>query len=142
MIDSHGSLIERTKTKRIRLLPIVPEIAEILKPTSLGQFVFRRRDGIPYTKRVHEEIWKKANREAHEKYGTPLVSMYPGTKHSFGMQRLNSGFTMDEVKAVLGHQDKSSTERYAKYLTESLSNVIRRKLAPYGADMVQKAVSD
>ena len=142
VIDSHGSLIERTKTKRIRVLPIVPEIEEILKPTSLGQFVFTRPNGMPYTKRVHEEIWKKANREAHEKYGTPLVSMYPGTKHSFGMQRLNSGFTMDEVKAVLGHKDKSSTERYAKYLTESLSNVIRGKVAPYGANVVQKAVSD
>ncbi len=140
VIDSKGMLRERTKTKRIRILPIIPEIEDCLKPREISKFVFSKK-GLPYVKRTHEKIWHTANFRAHEKYGIPIVSMYPGTKHSFGMQRLNAGYSKDVLQAIFGHTDKRSTERYAKYLTESFSSVMSGKVIPYGANMVQEGIS-
>jgi integrase len=137
VLDSHGVLREKTKTKRIRVLPIIPEIEECLKPREVSKFVFTKK-GLPYIKRTHEKIWHSANLKAHKVYGVPIVSMYPGTKHSFGMQRLNQGFSKDLLQTVFGHTDKKTTERYAKYLTETLSEVMSGKIIPYGANVVQK----
>ena len=50
-------------------------------------------------------------------------------KHSFATQRVNEGYSLDEIKAVLGHADIRSTERYGKYQTEKLANVMRGKKA-------------
>lgn len=141
VIDSRGILRERTKTKRIRILPIISEIEDSLKPREISKFVFSKK-GLPYVKRTHEKIWKTAIAKAHEKYGVPIVSMYAGTKHSFGMQRLNAGFSKDKLQAIFGHTDKKSTEKYAKYLAESLSSVMSGKVIPYGANVVQEAISD
>lgn len=140
VIDSQGILRERTKTKRIRILPIIPEIEDCLKPREISKFVFSKK-GLPYVKRTHEKIWLTANVKAHEKYGIPIISMYPGTKHSFGMQRLNAGFSKDILQAIFGHTDKRSTEKYAKYLTESFSSVMSGKVIPYGAKVVQEGIS-
>jgi len=91
------------------------------------------------------KIWHMANLKAHEKYGVPIVSMYPGTKHSFGMQRLNDGrANKDQLQAIFGHTDKKSVERYAKYLTESLSPAMRAKIIqlPSDAKVTQKDTND
>ena len=141
VIDSHGVLRERTKTKKIRVLPIIPEIEDCLKPRELSRFVFTKK-GMSYIKRTHEKIWHMANMKAHESYSIPMVSMYPGTKHSFGMQRLNAGFSKDVLQAIFGHSDKKSTEKYAKYLTESLSSAMSGKVIPYGAKVVQENISN
>jgi integrase len=127
VLNSSGSLKTNTKTRRAKPLPIVPEIDDALKPRDASKFQFTR-NGDPYSKRTHETIWKIANRKAHEKYGTPLVPMYSGTKHSFGCQRLNAGFSLDEIRAVMGHTDTKTTERYAEYLTSSLRSVMSGKV--------------
>ena len=141
VIDSKGLLRERTKTKRVKVLPIVPEIEDALKPREVSKFVFTKK-GLPYVKRTHEKIWHTANLKAHEECGIPMVSMYPGTKHSFGMNRLNEGYSKDLLQAVFGHTDKKSTEKYAKYITKNLSGVMSGKVKPlHGANMVQEDVS-
>jgi integrase len=142
VIDSHGVLRERTKTKRIRVLPIIPEIEDCLKPRELSKFVFSKK-GLPYVKRTHEKIWYTANLKAHKAHEIPMVSMYPGTKHSFGMQRLNAGFPKDVLQAIFGHVDKKSTEKYAKYLAESLSSAMSGKVIslPCDADVTQEGVN-
>lgn len=127
VLDSYGVLRERTKTRRMRVLPIVLEIEDCLKPREVSKFVFSK-NGLPYVKRTHEKIWHTANLKAHETYGVPMVSMYPGTKHSFGMQRLNAGFSKDVLQAIFGHTDKKSTEKYAKYLAQSLSSAMSGKV--------------
>jgi site-specific recombinase XerD len=60
-----------------------------------------------------------------EKYGAPKINLYNGLKHSFGCQRLNAGFSLDEVKTVMGHTDLRTTGKYGKYATDKLSPVIR-----------------
>jgi integrase len=135
--DSHGCLIDQTKTKKIRALPIIPEIEWCLKPKVVSRFVFTR-NGEPYCKRTHENIWRSAIKKAHKKYGVPIVSMYQGTKHSFGMQRLNAGFSSDLLQAVFGHADKKSTDRYAKYLTETMAMALRGCAKVVQADFQNK----
>lgn len=141
VLDSYGVLRERTKTKKVRVLPIIPEIEDCLKPREASKFVFSK-NGLPYIKRTHEKIWHTANLKAREAYGVPMVSMYPGTKHSFGMQRLNAGFSKDMLQTIFGHTDKKSTEKYAKYLTESLSPAMRGKVIemPHKEEEVKTSV--
>lgn len=118
VLDSRGNLIFRTKTKRVRVLPIIPEIEDSLKPREASKFAFTQ-NGEPYRKRVLERIWNNACEKAGIK-----INLYNGLKHSFGMTRLNQGFTLDEIKAVMGHTSPSTTAKYARYLTENLSPVM------------------
>jgi integrase len=127
-VYGNTGLKTNTKTKSVRPLSIIPEIEEALKPRDATRFVFTI-NGHPYSRRTHEKIWVTANRKANEMYGTPVVTMYQGTKHSFGCQRLNQGFNKDEIRAVMGHTDSKTTERYAKYMTSTLENVMRGKVA-------------
>ena len=130
VLDSRGTLIENTKTRKIKPLPIIEEIEGALKPYEVSKFVFTR-NGLPYTKRMLERVWNKASAAANEKYQTPIVPMYQVLKHSFGCQRLNAGFSLDEIKEVMGHTSTKTTERYAKYLTGKLSPVMRGKVIHY-----------
>ncbi len=125
VLNEHGDLIDRTKTKKVRVIPIIPEIERCLK--SLSLFVFTK-NGQPYKKRNHERIWHNAVMKAHEAYKTPIVSMYQGTKHSLGMNRLKEGFGKDVLQALFGHRDRKSVDHYAKYLAENLSEVMRGKV--------------
>jgi site-specific recombinase XerD len=76
-----------------------------------------------------ERIWNKACEKAEIK-----INLYNGLKHSFGCQRLNQGFSIDQIQAVMGHTSPKTTERYAKYITENLSPVMRGKFI----DMTQQ----
>lgn len=126
-----------TKTKQARPLEIIPEIADAVRPRDATPFVFTIHNH-PYSRRTHEKTWNTANLRAHEKHGTPVVSLYPGTKHSFGHQRLDEGFLKEEVQAVMGHSSSKTTDLYAKYMTHKLANVMRGKVAMG----LQEVVSD
>jgi site-specific recombinase XerD len=84
-----------------------------------------------------ERVWAKANRQANAEHGTPMINLYNGLKHSFGCQRLNQGFSLDEVRAVMGHADLRTTGKYAKYATEKLSSVMRGKIKDLGKTLAK-----
>jgi integrase len=125
-LGTKGDLRDHTKTHHAKVLPIVPEITNCLKPRELGRFVFTHR-GRPYSYNLLFKIWKRANQQAAEEKGTPLIPMYSGLKHSLGVQRLNQGFSLSEVGGLMGHQNSKTTRRYAEYLTESLAKVMSGK---------------
>ena len=130
-----------TKTKIAKPLPIIPELMEIIKPEDLSPLVFthKTRAGlVPYRRQYLEGIWNEANRLANQKYGTPLINLYNGLKHSFGVQRLNQGFSIEQIKEVFGHVDVRSTQRYTKFLTQKLINVMRGKIVDLSAKRVQE----
>ena len=66
----------------------------------------------------------KANTKATQKYQTPKINLYNGLRHSLASQRLNEGFSIGEVKKLLGHTDVRTTEKYASHLTETLADVM------------------
>lgn len=43
------------------------------------------------------------------------VKMYEGTKHTSATEALRGGRRMEEIQKALGHKDRRSTERYAKF---------------------------
>ncbi len=119
-----------TKNKQEKMFPFIPELEDGLMKAKddPSQFVFHM-NGRPYTTRRLEKIWDRANKVATEKYGTPRVNLYNGLKHSYGCQRLNEGYSYDEIAAVMGISPQMVRERYAKYQTKKLVNVMRGKRA-------------
>lgn len=115
-----NELREKTKTKRLRILPIVNEIKDSIKPREVTPFVFSYR-GKPYRHYKLSEIWAKANRAAHDKYGTKIINLYCGLKHSFGVSRLNMGYDLSMIAQIMGHTNTQTTKRYAEYLVENLA---------------------
>lgn len=124
VIGEKGQLKESTKTKLARPLPVIPELFDVMKPREVTPFIFSHH-GRHYTVQRLYKIWQYANRKAQEKHGTPIVNLYNGLKHSFGCQRLNQGFSLGEIQAVMGHRDARTTKRYSDYLTEKLTNVMK-----------------
>jgi hypothetical protein len=47
------------------------------------------------------------------------------TRHSWACQRLNAGFSSDQISTVLGKTSTQMTKRYAEYAVEKLGSVIR-----------------
>ena len=138
-MGAKGHLKNNTKTKIAKPLPIIPEIEWTLHPKVISKFVFTR-NGHSYSKWMLQKAWFKASTKANKKYSTPHLPLYQGVKHSFGCQRLNSGFSIHQVQSVMGHTSSRTTERYAKYSIDSLSKVMRGNVQPMFNSLSEKQV--
>lgn len=116
-----GSVLqETTKTKRVRFLPIVEAIEDVLRGLrGLGGFVFRNRSGRPYQADL-SKIWN----EARDRVGAPAVNLYQGTRHSLGVQKLSEGHSLDVLRDIFGHTTTKTTRRYAEADMTSKRRVI------------------
>ena len=114
-----------TKTRQVKPLPIIPEIEDILKMGAKESPLIFTIDGRPYTLRRLEKIWHRANSLVNKKYKTKIINLYNGLKHSFGMQRLDDGYNLDELKKVYGHSNIATTQGYADYRTGRLVDIMR-----------------
>ena len=121
VLGTHGNIKPTTKTKRARILPIIPEIRWIFLNSEDSTFVFTK-NARPYSNKILSGVWKRATKEAGIE-----INLYNGVRHSFGCQRLNSGYGLDEIKAIMGHTNVKTTERYAQYELKSLEDIIRGK---------------
>jgi len=137
-------LKDTTKTKMARPLPLIPELLEVVKPLmgKPSDFVFLTKAGNPYTTTRLERIWRVASRKANKKYGTKIVNLYNGLKHSFGVQRLDEGFNLDEIKEVMGHADSQTTRRYAEYSNRRRGKVMRGASQEFHSGYNQKKSND
>ena len=125
-IDKSGNLKERTKTKRVRVLPIVPELAWIFETEPRATFEFERDGGKCYTSKAISRIWERASKKANKAYGVQILNAYNSLRHSWASQRLNEGFPLEEISAVLGHSSFEMTRKvYAQYRPERLMSVIK-----------------
>lgn len=124
VLGATGNLKPYTKTKRVKVLPIVPELMWVFESGNGSQFMFAKQwrgQWRPYTNRMLNLIWNRANKAS----GVQKVNLYNSMRHSFGMQRLNEGYSLDEVRAVMGHTTPKTTERYAQYQLKSLQGIIQ-----------------
>jgi integrase len=126
---SGNVLREVTKTKRIRTIPLSPEVSEMLllrAHTLLPEaFVFTWK-GKPYVKDALYRIWIKACTAAK----VEGVHLYGGTRHSFASQAVNRGISLWKVGKFLGHAKTQTTERYAHARVMDLTEVITRQDPP------------
>ncbi|MCA9469590.1 MAG: tyrosine-type recombinase/integrase [Nitrospira sp.] len=78
------------------------------------------------------KVWQRLRAEA----GIPHVRLHD-LRHQFASALVNSGRTLYEVQAILGHSDSTVTQRYAHLSTRTLQDAansasvaMRGKLAP------------
>lgn len=142
-----GVIKENTKTKKVKVFAITPEIMEAIKPRHLGRFVFmhfdqRHKKLKPYSRSMLWRIWTKANKEAHDKYGVPIINPYNAFRHSFGCQRLAEGVPLKGVQQMFGHSSIKTTMRYAEYDIEKIREWMRPKLVRVGQDKKAEGAND
>lgn len=117
----------RTKTGRIRILPLHPEVREaLLQIPGREGYVFQFRNK-PFNRKLVDKTWRRAALAA----GFEGVTCYQGTRHSAASQAINSGCDLKTIKDFLGHADLRTTNRYAHLLTGTLAKVWDR---PQGAE--------
>lgn len=112
-------LAGNSKSKRMRSVPLNDSALAILhQRETQGTFehVFiNRQTGLPYTD-IHK-VWDRLRRKAE----LPHVRIHD-LRHQYASFLVNSGRTLYEVQAILGHSDPSVTQRYAHLSTRSLQD--------------------
>ena len=121
-LQRNGEIRATTKTRLIRILPIVEETRWIFESVNGSDFVFSKK-GRPYTNQMLNLIWNRANQLS----GVQKINLYNGVRHSFAMQRLNGGCPIEGIRVILGHTTSKMTNRYAQYTLESLQDIISGK---------------
>lgn len=107
-----------SKSRSIRSIPLNQSAIQILE--SLGtkgkyDHVFISNRSKPYTT-IHR-VWNRLRRDAN----LPFLRLHD-LRHNYASYLINSGRTLYEVQAILGHSDPSVTQRYAHLSTRSLQD--------------------
>lgn len=127
-LSHKGEVKPTTKTRRTRVLPVPEKLLWVFDENgSDSKFMFTRNHR-PYSNKMLNATWNKANKSANEKYGTPIINLRNATRHSWACQKLDDGFPMHMVKTVLGHSDSRTTERYGQYSTQALEDIIEGEI--------------
>ena len=123
---SDNTLNEKTKTGQVRRYQKTKYIIGILEsiPFSLSPFVFVRKDGLPYTNKNLNTIWRNACKKADIK-----IKLQNALRHSLGCQLLDQGEDLDLVRQTLGHTKSEMTRRYAKRSNNVITNALDKRRA-------------
>jgi integrase len=118
-----------SKSKRIRAVPLNDSALGVLDQLDAEEgFVFKnRRTGKPY-KNIHKS-WCRIK----EKAGLPHLRLHD-LRHNFASMLVNSGRTLYETQAILGHSNPIVTQRYAHLSTKTLQDA-----ANSASDMIKAA---
>lgn len=121
VMSRDGEFKTYTKTRRVRPYPILSEIDWVFDRDG-SNFVFTKHRK-PYTSKILYDIW----RQARKKVDVPRVSLYQATKHTFGWNRINEGFSMEDVSLLMGHASSKMTRRYAGQTLKRMTEILRGK---------------
>ena len=126
----NNRLRENPKEGKWRTISLLDETKEILRalPPSLTGFIFVNRWGRPYSQSYLNDTWN----EACSKAGYRYIPLYHGSRHSLGTKLANEGFGREIIATVLGHSNTKTTEKYARYASDSLKPFYERKKAKKG----------
>jgi integrase len=122
---SDNILMNRTKTKRVRTIPLDEPTHKLLsniKKTTLAGLFFRVKGSFYNLDRV-SKIWRKAVKRA----GLPHIKLKNGTRHSFICQKLNEGESIKLVGEYVGHSAVEMTEVYSSVNVEALRVLLKGK---------------
>jgi integrase len=116
-----------TKSKRPRVIPLDPALAEILARRQRARrldcpFVFHR-NGRPLTKSL-PAAWGQARVAA----GMPTILLHD-LRRSAIRNMLNAGVQQEVIMRITGHQDPGVFRRYAIVNTEDLREAGRKRIA-------------
>lgn len=108
-----------SKSGKVRAIPLNDSALEIIGQLStMGEFehlFVNRQTGKPYTTIM--KVWSRLRAKA----GLPFLRIHD-LRHMYASFLVNSGRTLYEVQACLGHSDPKVTQRYAHLSTKSLQD--------------------
>lgn len=109
-----------SKSKRVRSVPLnetsIEVILEQLENTKGYDYLFiNHQTGKPYTTIM--KVWDRLRNKA----GCSHIKAHT-LRHSFASFLVNSGRTLYEVQAILGHSQSAVTERYSHLSTKTLQD--------------------
>lgn len=108
-----------SKSKKVRSVPLNDSALGVLDQLDTeGKFdhlFINRKKGKPYVT-IHK-VWERLRTDA----GLPHMRIHD-LRHQYASFLVNSGRTLYEVQAVLGHSDPTVTQRYAHLSTKSLQD--------------------
>jgi len=94
-------LLRRTKTKRGRYLPIIPEVAEILEeiPVQVGRLWPWQPDTVTHHFRITAQT-------------AGIQARLHDLRHTYGTHQAGQGMAPWILKTLMGHSDLKTTQRY------------------------------
>jgi len=108
-----------SKSGKVRAIPLNDSALEITRQLDTrGEFehlFVNRQTGKPYTTIM--KVWSRLRAKA----GLPFLRIHD-LRHMYASFLVNSGRTLYEVQACLGHSDPKVTQRYAHLSTKSLQD--------------------
>jgi integrase len=121
---SGNILVEHTKTRKNRIIPINLDFLHALKQICNNRFgedfVFLNpRTQKPYSKTTYGELWDKARKETKIN-----ITSYEALRHSFASQRVTRNIDLYSISKVLGHTDIKTTQRYSHVNLDSLKKIM------------------
>jgi integrase len=117
---SLDTLVEHTKTRRVRILPMTTMIKSLLLSLPrVSDFVFTNGAGRPFGRNSLYKIWTKVARSM----GVD-INLYQGTRHTKGCGLVNAGHGLEVIQSLFGHSRSDMTRRYAKVTTQTLRRVL------------------
>jgi len=107
-----------SKSNKVRSVPLNDSAIELLDQLdSEGKhdYLFVKKNGERY--RYLHQVWGRIRKEA----GLPWLRLHD-LRHAYASMLVNSGRTLYEVQAILGHADPQVTTRYAHLSTAALQD--------------------
>ena len=129
-ISRNNRLRENHKEGKWRTISLLDETRKILRalPTSMTGFIFVNSWGRPYSQSYLNDTWNEAFSEVGYRY----IPLYHGSRHSLGTKLANDGLGKEIIATVLGHSNTKTTERYARYASDSLKPFYQRRKTKKG----------
>lgn len=127
--DRPGALRIRGKGNKERIVPIIPELDEVLRDWMLAAAdilnhrapLVQQRDGRPWSRRMIE----KRTAAWGERANVPDCIPHR-FRHSFATMMLERGADIRDVQEALGHEDIATTALYLKVVNEKLVKAVMR----------------
>jgi integrase len=112
------------KNKRIRVIPLSPDIDACLKTkvVRISEYQFVNRWGRRYSADYLRDTLKKACIAA----GVEPIKLKNATRHSFGMGLLKKGYDIWQTSKALNHTTIKMTENYVKILGGDIAEMYGR----------------
>lgn len=140
-----GKIKPRTKTNKERSLPIIPEIEDYLRDSGspakqqaavsagalspvilpISLFVFHV-NGYPYTRHMREGRWRKAMKEAHQKYGTRPMTLRD-LRSSATSRWLKKAMLIQDAAQILGNSPEVIRRHYSDQTEDKVIQIVRGK---------------
>jgi len=114
------------KNKKVRMIPLSPEIRQCFKVAvpQLSEFRFVNKWG----RRYRDEYLGRTFKDACIKAGIKPIMLKNATRHSFGMGLLNKGYDIWQVSKAMNHSSIQMTEKYVKMLGDKIAGMYGRSV--------------